>query len=651
MYGKLFKKILAISVVAVALFGYSVEAGKGPVLPAMQYAEEAGGNVVLYYDVDLDSASVPAASDYVVTVSGQVVSVTSVSVNAFRNVILTLSSDPTLLDTVTVDYTPGATPIQNLVGDDAVALVSAPVSIRNCGSFDARTNPTQVVGVGNKIYVFSGATNAGYISVLDKSNNNALIGTISAGPVTVAPIVVGTDIYLLGDLHSKVYVLDTVTDTVTTITTDDTPIFAELVGTKLYVILRASAGFSIIDTDTKTITSTVTGLSDPRAGVRVGSKIYVIGTIGTVDYIDLNTDTVTNTHTFPHSLVHVSAVGAKLYIISGGTNDIYFYDTATDIVTGSVTYGPNMGTAPFIKSLAVGTDIYFIDNASNSAAILDTTTDTFISTLSVGLAPDKLVLIGSDVYVMNNHDTSVSVISTTSKTVTHTITSGDQPYTAYLSGSDVYVTNYGEHSVSVFDATTKNRVMCYECVYIADEGGAVSGATHQLLRTGQNPTAVTAIPNTGYTFTRWSDLVTSPTRSDTGLNTTLIVNAEFSPIPAPVKSSSARVIGGNAFAGSLVQAGSADRGSVVSQNTNTCETFGATTLVRAGTRGEPGVGVQKAVNQMKAVTLNLGTDGIIGPKSVIGIKRAQSMLGTKSDGLWGKNTQALYEAWVVNNCK
>ncbi|QQR50515.1 fibronectin type III domain-containing protein [Candidatus Nomurabacteria bacterium] len=82
-----------------------------------------------------------------------------------------------------------------------------------------------------------------------------------------------------------------------------------------------------------------------------------------------------------------------------------------------------------------------------------------------------------------------------------------------------------------------------------------------------------------------------------------------------------------------------------------CEVAGTPVLlVKIGLKGEDAKVVQKAVNQLDAATPELVTDGIIGPKSLSGIKTAQTILGTKVDGLWGKITQGLYTTWTQETC-
>ena len=63
--------------------------------------------------------------------------------------------------------------------------------------------------------------------------------------------------------------------------------------------------------------------------------------------------------------------------------------------------------------------------------------------------------------------------------------------------------------------------------YVAGEGGTIEGTTEQSVLAGDSGTAVTAVPNEGYAFVRWSDGVTTATRTDTEINSDINVTAEF----------------------------------------------------------------------------------------------------------------------------
>ncbi|MES2919982.1 MAG: LamG-like jellyroll fold domain-containing protein [Verrucomicrobiota bacterium] len=67
----------------------------------------------------------------------------------------------------------------------------------------------------------------------------------------------------------------------------------------------------------------------------------------------------------------------------------------------------------------------------------------------------------------------------------------------------------------------------YTLTYLAGSGGAISGPAVQAVTQGNNGTAVTAVPDTGYHFVNWSDASTANPRTDTDVTANLTVTANF----------------------------------------------------------------------------------------------------------------------------
>ena len=78
-----------------------------------------------------------------------------------------------------------------------------------------------------------------------------------------------------------------------------------------------------------------------------------------------------------------------------------------------------------------------------------------------------------------------------------------------------------------------------------DEGGHVVGANQQVIAYGTDGAAVTAVPAEGYEFVAWSDGVTTPTRTDTGVTASISVYAVFEPVEVggPIVIGSSRLTG------------------------------------------------------------------------------------------------------------
>lgn len=72
-----------------------------------------------------------------------------------------------------------------------------------------------------------------------------------------------------------------------------------------------------------------------------------------------------------------------------------------------------------------------------------------------------------------------------------------------------------------------NVVNRYKVTYATDGNGTIQGEAEQSLQAGEQTTDVTAIPNEGYQFVKWSDNKTQSTRSDIVNNSDLTFTAKF----------------------------------------------------------------------------------------------------------------------------
>ncbi len=67
----------------------------------------------------------------------------------------------------------------------------------------------------------------------------------------------------------------------------------------------------------------------------------------------------------------------------------------------------------------------------------------------------------------------------------------------------------------------------YTLTYVAGPGGSISGISPQTVNSGEDGTAVTAVPAAGYHFVKWSDDSTANPRTDTNITAALSVTASF----------------------------------------------------------------------------------------------------------------------------
>ena len=95
--------------------------------PTLSSATVNGTSLRLNYNEALDTGSVPAATDFTVSVAGTDQTPTGVAVDG-QTVTLTLGTAATAGQTVTVSYTKGTNPIRDLAGNDAANLGSQSVT-------------------------------------------------------------------------------------------------------------------------------------------------------------------------------------------------------------------------------------------------------------------------------------------------------------------------------------------------------------------------------------------------------------------------------------------------------------------------------------------------------------------------------------------
>jgi uncharacterized repeat protein (TIGR02543 family) len=77
------------------------------------------------------------------------------------------------------------------------------------------------------------------------------------------------------------------------------------------------------------------------------------------------------------------------------------------------------------------------------------------------------------------------------------------------------------------DVTATFAINTYTLDYAAGTGGSLTGETSQVVDYGQDGTAVTAVPDTGYHFVNWSDGSTANPRTDTDVTANVNVTATF----------------------------------------------------------------------------------------------------------------------------
>lgn len=81
--------------------------------------------------------------------------------------------------------------------------------------------------------------------------------------------------------------------------------------------------------------------------------------------------------------------------------------------------------------------------------------------------------------------------------------------------------------IAEFKAKIAEQTKEYTLTYQANEGGTINGITEQSVKAGENGTEVTAVPNEGYSFVKWSDNITEATRQEKNVTEDISVTARF----------------------------------------------------------------------------------------------------------------------------
>ncbi|MES2924686.1 MAG: Calx-beta domain-containing protein [Verrucomicrobiota bacterium] len=203
-----------------------------------------------------------------------------------------------------------------------------------------------------------------------------------------------------------------------------------------------------------------------------------------------------------------------------------------------VTYGGTLNITATGDALAAG-NTFTLFNATSYSGLFTTIN---LPALGAGLAwnTNQLVVNGTVsvvpvTYTLTyNADSNGTISGTTPQTVNHG-TSGTAvtavPNTGYhfVNWSDGGTTNPRTDATVTEDltATANFAIDTFTLTYNAGANGTLSGTTPQTVNHGASGSAVTAVPNSGYGFTNWSDGSTSNPRTDAKVTANLTVTANF----------------------------------------------------------------------------------------------------------------------------
>ena len=292
--------------------------------PMLQTATVDDATLTLRYDKDLDGSSVPSTTAYTVRVnSGTAPDISGVAISGM-DVLLMLSPQITPDQVVRLDYTPGASPVQDAAGNPAAPLIG-----QNVSNISA-SGPVSL----------SLATIAGdnIVNIAEKGAGFAISGTVAAGALLVSVEVGG------------VARAATVTGTDWMVTIP--PNADEISGTSVDVVVHATLG-----SDTGTVTRPlVVDLVRPTATYTAPQTSLVVGTAIT-DIVPVN----------PSADIATYAVGGPSSAI-GGTSSLFPLGLRLDKNTGVISGAPTSASI-FTVLTAL---ILLTDTAGNTRNVMVT---------------------------------------------------------------------------------------------------------------------------------------------------------------------------------------------------------------------------------------------------------------------------------------
>ena len=155
--------------------------------PTLNTATVNGDSMVLTYSEDLDTTSTPANTDYTIAVSGSGTppTVTGTTISGTM-ATLTLSTAVTQGVTVTVSYTPGTTPLQDIAGNDAARLT--PTSVTN----DTPAPPDPTATLAGTVTEASLLAGTATVTVMLENTEYVARGILMQSDFSVTDTVAGT---------------------------------------------------------------------------------------------------------------------------------------------------------------------------------------------------------------------------------------------------------------------------------------------------------------------------------------------------------------------------------------------------------------------------------------------------------------------------
>jgi hypothetical protein len=190
----------------------------------------------------------------------------------------------------------------------------------------------------------------------------------------------------------------------------------------------------------------------------------------------------------------------------------------------TVNYGESAETVTAVPSAG-----YRFVKWSDDKTTAERTDTNVIAAISVTAEFEKLTFT-----VTYGSGTGGSISGTTPQTVNYgesaeSVTAVPNTGYRFVKWSDDKMTaeRTDNNVTSAINVTAEFTKITLTVTYGAGTGGSVSGTTPQTVNYGENAMAVTAVPDTGYRFVKWSDNLTTAERTDNNVIAAISVTAEF----------------------------------------------------------------------------------------------------------------------------
>lgn len=289
----------------------------------------------------------------------------------------------------------------------------------------------------------------------------------------------------------------------------------------------------------------VSYVADPPAGGSLSGAAAIQDTIGTVIF--------SVTPTLGYHLSHVNADTGTVvhlenaeYQLSNVTADTtitaYFLLNTYTLTYAAGEHGAVTGTSP--QTVTHGSDGEAVTAAPEEGYLFVTWSDG--STQN----PRTDVAVTGDIAVTAQF--AINRYTLTYTAGEHGAVTGKSPQTVAHGSDGETVTaapEEGYHFVTWSDGSTDNprtdravtgtisvsaafAINTYTLTYTSGPNGTISGDSPQTVDHGESGASVTAVPDAGYHFERWSDGVSTATRQDTNVRGTITATASFAADPA-----------------------------------------------------------------------------------------------------------------------